>query len=199
MSRRGTLVRLGVDFGAPAAFVVAYAVTRDLLDATWWLVVGSVLALSLGWLFERRVAPLPLVAGLSAVVFGGIALISHDEVWVKVKPTALNMAFATFLLGGVAFNKLPLKTVLGEVMKLPDTLWRTLSIRYGVYFLLVALLNEAVWRTQSDGTWALFRFPGLQLMAMLFSATQFPAILRGMKVMEAAETTSSGPEPSPGN
>jgi intracellular septation protein len=180
-------VRLGVDFGAPAAFLVAYMLTRDIMTATWALVGGSVVALAGGWLLERRVAPLPLVAGLAAIVFGGLTLVFHDERWVKVKPTALNLAFAVFLLGGLAAKRSPLKGILGEVVRLPDPMWKTLAFRYGVYFLFVAALNEVVWRTQTTDVWAIFRFPGLQLLSLAFSATQFPLMMKGARAMEADE------------
>ncbi|MBW3616891.1 MAG: septation protein IspZ [Proteobacteria bacterium] len=205
MKRKGTLVRLGVDFGAPAAFLVSYFLSRQLfpdaeegahvITATWWLVGGSAAALLLGVVAEKRVAPMPLIAGVAAIIFGGLTLILHDETWVKIKPTVLNLFFAGFLLGGWLLRKLPLKVVLGEVIQLPEPLWRTLSVRYGFFFLLMALLNEAVWRTQSTDTWALFRFPGLQLLSLAFSATQFPLILRGAKAMEAAagSATDAGP------
>jgi len=180
-------VRLGVDFGAPGAFLIAYFITHDLLAATGALVAGSAVALLLGFLLERRLAPLPLVAGLAAIIFGGLTLIFHDEFWVKFKPTALNLCFSVFLLGGVAMRRSPLKAVLGEVVRLPDPLWRTLAIRYGVYFALVAALNEFVWRTQPEATWVLFRMPGLQLLSLAFSATQFPLMMRGAKAMETAD------------
>lgn len=193
-SGKGTWVRLGVDFGAPAAFLISYLLSKDILIATGWLVGGSAAALLAGWVLERRVAPLPLIAGGAAIIFGGLTLIFEDEMWVKVKPTVLNAMFATFLLGGRLLGKLPLKLVLGEVLQLPDTLWRKLSVRYGVFFLLVAILNEIVWRTQSTETWAVFRFPGLQLLSLAFSATQFPLILRGAKAMEAVQPRPAGPE-----
>jgi intracellular septation protein len=195
MTRRGTWVRLGVDFGAPAAFLVSYFVSKQmfpdaeagthLITATWWLVGGSAAALLMGWLLERRVAPLPLIAGVAAIIFGGLTLIFDDEMWVKVKPTVLNGMFAVFLLGGQLVGKTPLKLVLGEMIQLPDRLWARLSLRYGLFFLLMAVLNEAVWRTQSTEVWALFRFPGLQLLSLAFTATQFPLILQGAKLMEA--------------
>ena len=192
-------VRMGVDFGAPGAFLIAYFISRDLLTATWALVAGSAVALALGWLFERRVAPLPLVAGLAAIVFGGLTLIFQDETWVKIKPTALNLCFAAFLLGGLALKRSPLKVILGEVIRLPNDLWRKLTLRYGVFFLFVAVLNEVVWRTQPDAVWVVFRMPGLQLLALAFSATQFPLMMKGAKQMEAeAEAqTPPGPDPRP--
>jgi intracellular septation protein len=181
------MVRLGVDFGAPAAFLIAYFATKDIMTATWWLVAGSAASLAVGWIFEKRVAPLPLIAGVAAIIFGGLTLLFDDEMWVKVKPTVLNGMFAVFLLGGRLIGRMPLKIVLGEVVQLPDNLWRTLSVRYGLFFLLMAILNEAVWRTQTTETWALFRFPGLQILSLIFSATQFPLILRGAKAMEEAK------------
>lgn len=196
MSRNSTLVRLGVDFGAPGAFLVSYFVTRDLLVATWWLVGGSAAALALGLVVEKRVAPLPLVAGLAAIIFGLMTVLLHDERWIKMKPTFLNLAFAGFLLGGVGLKKSPLKVILGEVIRLPEALWRTLAIRYGLFFLGVALLNEAVWRTQPNETWVVFRMPGLQLLALAFSATQFPLMMRGAKAMEDA---AEPPSPTPAN
>jgi intracellular septation protein len=102
-------VRLGVDFGAPGAFLIAYFVSRDILTATWALVAGSAVALALGWVIEKRVAPLPLVAGFAAIVFGGLTLFFHDDFWVKVKPTALNLCFSGFLLGGVLTRRSPLR------------------------------------------------------------------------------------------
>ena len=186
MSSKSTpWTRVGVDFGAPGAFLIAFFITRDMMTATWWLVAGSVVALGAGWLLERRIAPLPLVAGLAAVIFGGLTLIFEDEMWVKVKPTVLNLFFAAFLLGGLLLKRSPLKLILGEVIKLPEDLWRTLALRYGVFFLCVAVLNEIVWRTQPDEVWVLFRMPGLQILALVFSATQFPLMLRGAKAMEA--------------
>ncbi len=186
MTRNSTLVRLGVDFGAPGAFLVSYFLTRDMMVATGWLVAGSAAALTLGWVVEKRVAPLPLVAGGAAILFGAMTLLLHDDRWIKMKPTFLNLAFAGFLLGGVMIGKSPLKVVLGEVIKMPDALWRTLAIRYGLFFLFVAVLNEIVWRTQPEATWVVFRMPGLQLLALAFSATQFPTMLRGAKAMETS-------------
>ena len=194
-------VRMGVDFGAPGAFLIAYFITRDILTATWALVAGSAVALAMGWLFERRVAPLPLVAGLAAVIFGGLTLIFQDETFVKIKPTALNLCFAGFLLGGLMLKRSPLKLILGEVIRLPDDLWRKLTLRYGVFFLLVAVLNEVVWRTQPDAVWVVFRMPGLQLLALAFSATQFPLMMKGERLMEAEAAAQadrpSEPDPRP--
>ncbi|MDG2520072.1 septation protein A [Caulobacter segnis] len=180
-------VRGAVDYGGPLVFFVAYLITRDMIAATWALVAGSAVALAIGFAFERRLAPMPLLAGGAALVFGALTLIFHDARFVKMKPTFLNTAFAIFLLGGVMLKKNPLKVLLGEAVSLPEDSWRTLTLRYGVFFLCVAILNEVVWRTQPETTWVVFRFPGLQILALAFSAAQVPLMMKGMKAMEAVE------------
>jgi intracellular septation protein len=195
------LIRALVDYGGPAAFVIAYffrvrLVTaagplgwalaagghgpRDVTAATWWLVGGSALALSIGLIAERRIAPMPLIAGGFALVFGGLTLFFHDPRFVKIKPTATNLCFAAALFGGLALKKNPLKALLGESLPLPDEAWKKLTVRYGLFFLSMAGLNEWVWRTQSDAHWVLFRMPGLWILAVLFSFTQVPLMMKYM-------------------
>jgi intracellular septation protein len=83
------------------------------------------------------------------------------------------------------------------VVALPEPIWRTLAWRYGAFFLVVAVLNEAVWRTQSTEFWAVFRFPGLQLLSLAFSATQFPLMMKGARAMEAQAEAEPDVEPKP--
>jgi intracellular septation protein len=198
-SRYHALIRALVDYGGPAAFVIAYFTrlrfvagsgwlpwtlavgghgTRDFTGATWWLVGGSALALVVGLIAERRIAPMPLIAGAFALVFGGLTLFFHDSRFVKIKPTVTNLCFAAALVGGLAMGKNPLKALLGEALPLPDEAWRKLTVRYAVFFLAMAGLNEWVWRTQSDAHWVLFRMPGLWILALLFSFTQVPLMMK---------------------
>jgi intracellular septation protein len=173
-------VRIAVDYGAPIAFAAVFFPTRNFMLATWVLVGASVLALALGFIVERRLAPLPLIAGALALVFGGLTLVFNDPGFVKMKVSVVNSLFAAALLGGVAAGKNPLKMLLGESLTLPDAAWRTLTLRYGLYFVAVAAANEFVWRTQSDETWVAFRI-GLLPAALLFSLTQAPYLMKHMK------------------
>lgn len=178
-------VRGAVDYGGVALFLVGFLIHRDLMEATWWLVAGSAIGLIVGFVAERRLATMPLLAGGAALIFGGLTLIFHDTRFLKIKPTIINLAFAAFLLGGTVLKRNPLKHMIGEALHMTDEGWRTLTLRYGLYFLCVAMLNEAVWRTQSDATWAFFRFPGLQILALLFSFSQVPLIMRSSQQAEA--------------
>jgi intracellular septation protein len=184
--RSNPWVRACVDYLGPVAFVVGYFATHDFLKATWALVAGSAIGLAAGFALERRVAPMPLLTGVAALAAGLLTLVFKDPVFVKMKPTAINLILGLGMLGGLAAGKSPLKLLLGDALQLTEGGWKRLTVRYGLFFLVLAGLNEAVWRTQSDATWALFRMPGLPLLAVLFSITQVPAMLKDAKALEAA-------------
>lgn len=175
-----------VDYGGLAVFAIGYLVSgRDLIAATWWLVAGSAVALAIGFAVERRVAPMPLLAGGAALLFGALTLIFHDVAFIKAKPSIVNTVFAVLLVGGVLLGKNPLKMLLGESLKLPDPAWRSLSFRYAAFFIAMAVLNLFVWKTQPDAVWVAFRFPGLLILAVLFSLTQVPFMMKHMKDEDA--------------
>lgn len=198
-------IRLVVDYGGLAAFGLAYFLRlrfvaaanpigwmlaagghgpRDLTAATWWLMGGSAASLLVGLIAERRVAPMPLIAGAFALVFGGLTLAFHDPRFIKIKPTVVNVIFGVALLAGVALGRNPLKWLLGEALALPEDAWRKLILRYAGYFLAMAALNELVWRTQSDATWVNFHVWGQWICVILFSVSQVPFMMRYMKTNE---------------
>jgi len=178
-------IRAIVDYGGLAVFAAGYLITRDLVQATWWLVAGSAAALAIGFAVERRVAPMPLLAGGAALVFGALTLVFHNPAFIKAKPTVMNLLFAAALLGGTAIGRNPLKLLLGESLNLPDAAWRTLTVRYGLFFLALAVLNLIVWFKFSDAVWVFFRFPGLLILSVAFSLTQVPLMMKYMKDAEA--------------
>lgn len=187
-------IRAAVDYGGLAVFLIAYLIGRDLVQATWWLVVGSAAALVLGFAVERRVAPMPLIAGGAALLFGTLTLVFHDPRFIKVKPTIMNLLFGLVLLGGLALKRNPLRLLMGDALHMSEGVWKMFTLRYGIFFLCVAVLNEIVWRTQPDGIWVVFRFPGLILLTLAFSLSQTPLIMRGMKEAEAEAEAEAQPE-----
>ena len=214
---RGQWIRSAVDFGALLAFGVAFAVARlrgvegseAMIQATAVLVVASAVALLVGWLVERRLAPLPAIAGGFALVFGGLTLLFHDDTFVKVKLTIQNLLMAGVLLGGLAINKLPFRYLLGETLRLPDHAWRVITLRYGLFFIGVAALNEVLrqqaaidwlWGlTGAEGpdvndVWTSFRM-ALWIAASVFGIAQVPFI---MKHMQTGEPPAAPPTPDPG-
>ncbi|MFC0634146.1 inner membrane-spanning protein YciB [Brevundimonas balnearis] len=181
-------IRQAVDFGALLAFLAAYVINRfgrgldgqeALVQATWVLVAASAVALIVGWLVERRLAPLPLLSGGFALIFGGLTLLFNDPTLLKVKLSIQNGLLAAVLLGSLPFRRYPFKYLLESAFRLTEAGWRGLTLRYGLYFAAVAVVNEIVWRTQSDDVWVSFR-GGLWLASAAFGIWQVVYIMKHM-------------------
>lgn len=185
-------VRGIVDYGGVVAFFLGFFYFKStgvpqqqaLMQATWVLVPASAVALAIGFVFERRIAPLPLISGLFALVFGGLTLVFHDVRFIKMKPTVTNASFGVALLVSLLVKKNALKLVMGEAIRMPEDGWRKLAINYVIFFFAVAIVNEVVWRTQPDDIWVLFRFPGIQIITLLFTFSQVPLIMKYAKAYE---------------
>ena len=210
--------RMGVDYAAPLAFLIGYFVTRDMLFATGVLVAASAVALVAGLVVERRLAPLPAFMCISGLVFGGLTLIFNDTRFIKIKATAINGALGVLLLGGLALGKNPLKLLLGEALKMPNEGWRKLGLRYGIFYLCLAALNEVVWRLHpistlaiqngwnlgldpaGDAEWVLFRMPGLHILTLIFGLSQLPLLMKylDVKTPEDAEKVDAAAPPTVG-
>lgn len=167
-----------VDFGWPLAFLATLIVTHDMMKATWALVGGAAFALAVGFIVERRIAPMPLIAGLMSLILGLLALFFHDPRFIQIKPTISGVTFGVFILGGMMMGKNPLKLMLRSALEMEDEGWRRLSWRYGVFFLATAAVNEVVWRTQSDIVWGTFKTIGLPIVHVLFGLSQVPLMMK---------------------
>ncbi|HEV7383824.1 MAG TPA: inner membrane-spanning protein YciB [Phenylobacterium sp.] len=180
-------VRWFVDYAGLVVFLITLVATRSAVTASWAIVGGSVLALLVGLVFERRLAPMPLVTAVLGLIFGGLTIFFHDERFIKVKPTILYTAFGLFLITGALRGKNPLKVLMGDAFHLPDPVVRTLTLRYALFFFALAIANEAVWRTQSTLIWGFFKFPGTPVLIFLFALSQAPLMMKHMPDDEAAD------------
>lgn len=210
-------LRQAVDFGGLLAFGLAFLVMRlrgmsgdeALVHATWFLVAGSAIGVAVGLIVEKRLALMPLLVGGFALVFGLLTLLTGDGLWVKVKVTALNLSLAVALIGGVLLNKQPLKALLGTVIPINDQAWRTLTFRYGVYFLAVAIVNELVrsealvgWAAGQMGrndvdpadVWVSFRGV-LWIASSAFGLSQIPLIMRNLVSTDAPVDPTAPTQP----
>jgi intracellular septation protein len=186
-------LRVAIDYAAIAVFVAVWLITHDPQRATWWLVGLSAAAILANFVLERKLAPLPLIYGSAALVFGVLSLIYHDPRIIKMKTTFVDLALGIAMLVGLRLGKSPIKVLIGDSLKMTEPGWRRLTLCYGLFFLALAALNEVIWRTQPDRTWLLFRFPGSLILAFLFSFTQIPLIFKESKAFEAAAKAVDGP------
>jgi intracellular septation protein len=170
-------MKLALEAGPLIVFFVANA-TTNLITATAIFVAATVAALAVSWTLARKVPVMPLVGGVFVIVFGGLTVALGDETFIKVKPTIVNLLFAAILFVGLATGRLFLKLVLESAMRLEDAGWRILTIRWGLFFIALAALNEGVWRNFDSDTWVAFKVWGIMPLTLVFSALQIPVILR---------------------
>ena len=184
-------LRPAVDYGPLAVFFVTY-VTLGLMAATGALIAASLVALLAAWLGERRVPLIPLVTTAIVAVFGGLTLWLQDETFIKMKPTIVQALFALILLAGLALRRPLLKTLLGPMMPpMSDAAWRQFTLRYALFFVAMAALNEVVWRTQSTDFWVTFKVFGLSGLTFLFILAQIPFVGRQARLAQAAAEAGS--------
>ena len=138
--------------------------------------VAMVISLILSRIIMGTIAIMPLVTGVFVLVFGGLTLYLQDEIFIKMKPTIVNMIFATILLGGLLFGKSLLAYIFGSAFKLDEEGWKKLTLRWGLFFIFLAVLNEVVWRNFSSDFWVNFKVWGTMPLTMIFMLFQFPLL-----------------------
>lgn len=186
-------LRPTTEYGPLAAFFLAY-LFWGLLPATAALLVATAVSLALSLLYTGRVPAMPLVTAVIVGLFGGLTLWLNDETFIKMKPTIVQALFAAALLGGLAVGRPLLKPLLGQVWPIDDAGWRRLTLRFGLFFAAMAVLNEVVWRTQSTDVWVSFKVFGILLLTLLFALAQTPLIARHRLPDASGEPSGDAPQ-----
>ena len=160
----------------PAA--VATGERAGIFVATAVFMVAILVALVASYLLTRRLPTMALVSAVVVVVFGGLTLVLQDELFIKLKPTIIYLLFAGTLFGGLIFRKPLLAMVFDQMFNLTAEGWHKLTVRWALFFLFLAVLNEAVWRTQSTDTWVAFKVFGVMPLTFVFAALQYPLLTK---------------------
>jgi intracellular septation protein len=144
--------------------------------ATAVFIPAVLIALAVGYGLTRHLPVMPLVTAIIVVVFGGLTLALQNDTFIKLKPTIIYVLFGVILLGGLAFGKSLLGMVFDSVFSLTEEGWRKLTLRWALFFLVLAVLNEIVWRTQSTDFWVSFKVFGVLPLTFVFAAFQYPLL-----------------------
>ena len=169
------LFKLATELGPLLIFFIANA-KFHLFVATGAFMVAVVIAMIASYVVTRHVPMMAIVTAVVVIVFGTLTLVLHDETFIKMKPTIIYVMFAVLLFGGLWFNKPLLAIVFDSVFDLTGEGWRKLTLRWAVFFLALAVLNEIVWRTQTTDFWVSFKVFGVLPLTFLFAALQFPLL-----------------------
>jgi intracellular septation protein len=170
-------LKLALDIGPLVLFFVANA-KFGIFTATAVFMAAVLIALAVSYHLTRHIAVMPVVTAIIVLVFGGLTLVLHDQLFIQLKPTIIYVLFGGVLLGGLIFNKPLLGMVLDSVFKLTDEGWRKLTWRWVWFFFALAALNEIVRNTQTVDFWVNFKLFGVVPLTFLFGALQYPLMKR---------------------
>ena len=173
-----SFLKFVTDFGPLLIFlIVYYNGDKNLKVAIPPFIVATLIALTVVWFIEKKIPMVPLLGGIFITLFGGLTIYFDNPVFIYVKPTIINILFGLALLFGKYFTEEPLlKKMLGNSMKLNDQGWKILNNRWVYFFFSLALLNEMVWRTQSEEFWVNFKVWGILPLTLIFTAFQISII-----------------------
>ncbi len=171
------LRRALLDYG-PLVLFFAASKFFNIYVATEVLIVAVFAALATTYVVERKLTTTSIVMAVLVLVFGGLTLYLHDDTFLKVKLTIFYAFFGLVLLGGLAFDRLFIKYVMVLAVELAERGWKILTLRLGIFFLVLAVANEFVRRTYSTDIWVDFKFPGTLILTFLFMLAQAPLIMR---------------------
>jgi intracellular septation protein len=171
------LLKLALELGPLAVFFVVNS-SRGIYAGTAVFMATTVVALAVSYAIARTIPIMPLVTGVFVLVFGGLTLYLANDLFIKIKPTIVNLTFAATLFIGLSTGRLFIKLVLESALQLTDRGWIILTRAWIGFFLVLAAINEIVWRTTSTDTWVTFKVFGIMPLTLLFSAATVPIMLR---------------------
>ena len=173
-----SFVKFVTDFGPLLVFLFFYYNSdKNLKIAIPPLLIATLVALIVVWLIEKKIPMIPLIGGILITLFGGLTIYFDNPVFIYIKPTIINILFGFALLFGKYFTNEPLlKKVLGKSIILNDEGWNILNKRWMIFFFVLALTNELVWRAFSEEFWVNFKVWGILPITFIFTMLQVPLI-----------------------
>jgi len=173
-----SFVKFVTDFGPLVVFFFFYYNSdKNLKIAIPPFIIATLISLFVVWIIEKKIPMVPLISGILITLFGGLTIYFDNAIFLYIKPTIINILFALALLLGKFFTDEPiLKKIMGKSLSLTSEGWNLLNKRWIYFFFVVAILNECVWRTQSEEFWVNFKVWGLLPITFIFTAFQVPLI-----------------------
>ena len=178
-----SFVKFITDFGPLLIFfTVYYKNDKNLVEAIPVLIIATLIAVIIMYILEKKIPYVPLVGAILISIFGGLTIYFNNPYFIFIKPTVINILFAIgLLLGKITFNKNFLKIFFERSFKLEDAGWNKLMYRWVFFFIFLAMLNEIIWRTQTEEIWVNFKVWGILPLTFIFTAFQIPLIQKYKK------------------
>ncbi len=170
-------IKLLIELGPLLIFFATYW-AFGIYPATAVLMLTTVVSLVASRVLLGKISPMPVVTAVVVCLFGGLTFWLNDPSFIKMKPTFVNLLFAAALAVGLLLGKPLIKMLFGEQMRLTDEGWTKLTVRWMLFFVAMAVVNEVVWRNFSESTWVSFKVFGLLPLSLAFALAQMGLIRR---------------------
>ncbi|RYE06172.1 MAG: septation protein A [Rickettsiaceae bacterium] len=171
------MIKFITELGPLVAFFIGYK-HGGIQAGTLYMLVASIAGLVIYFVINRKVHNFALISSGILLVSASITLITGNPVFIKIKPTILYVVFACAFYISALRNKPLMKYMLNSAIPLQEQCWNILSYRFSVFFSIMAILNEFVWRNFEEITWVKFKVFGALPITLLFILLQLPLILK---------------------
>lgn len=154
---------------------------NPLITATIFMLITTALALFVSYILTKKIPKVALFSAIILAIFGGLTVILQDELFIKIKPTIINIIFAIILFYGYFTKKPLISYLLGDQLKMSDKGWLILSLRWALFFVFLACLNEFIWRFFDTDFWVKFKVFGMMPITLIFTISQMPFMIKEIK------------------
>ena len=158
-------------------FLITYK-KYDIITATIALVISTIITVIILALKTKKISKVQIVTALILTISGFFTWYFDNAIFIKIKPTIVNLIFAAILLYGYFFKKPMLKYILNNALILKSEAWINLNLRWGLFFIFLSIINELIWRNLSEDIWVNFKVFGFLILTLLFTISQLPYMLR---------------------
>lgn len=191
----GPVMRLAIDLGPLLIYLAVYWFTKNIVLSTAIFMAATLTAIVTSWLTSRKVSAMLWFSGAMVLVFGGLTVWLHDATFIKMKPTVYYLMVASILGFGLWTGRPTLKLVLGQAYPgLTDLGWTKLTRNWALFFVAMAMANEAVWRSTSMEFWLGYKLWGAMPATILFALANLPMLMKHGLNAEKAEDAALPPQ-----
>ncbi|MFM7673623.1 MAG: septation protein A [Candidatus Fonsibacter sp.] len=170
------LTKFFLDLGPLVIFFYFYK-QYGMMQAIIPLIIATVISVVLIYWLEKKIPMIPILGAILVSVFGGLTVISDNKIFFYMKPTIINLLLASILIfGKIILKKNLLKNLLQSSIQMTDDGWKELNDRWIYFFIFLAILNELIWRTQSESFWVQFKVFGIIPVTLVFAILQVSLI-----------------------
>jgi intracellular septation protein len=174
------LIIFFIAYKVPKSFLINYHL-EPLIFATICLVFTAIISLIISYILIKKISQIALFSTIILTIFGSLTAIFNDEIFIKIKPTIINLIFAIILIASYLKKKPILAILFESQIQMSKQSWLTLSLRFGCYFIFLAILNEIIWRNFTTDFWVNFKVFGMMTLSIIFMILQFPFLVRNIQ------------------